>query len=456
MDELAAAAAVLAMDVGSDSDEDALLEDAGGNAEANMDIEPAVESTSAEKENKQSLPANRRPEAELPKVKLRLETLRSRPCLPPKTHAPAPPIPQASVAALLVRAESKFPEGHGKPQAAAKVGNAADLTNQLVANAKEAIDALWKARGYHKMRPAQRHEKLGYKLDREEALGYLVASALHMPLLSAEEARTIGKRAGSLPVFSKLAEYKKRGTVGSIECIALLADSAPLSFAPPKAKVPVAAPPKPPSAPPPPPPPSAAPPPPPLPPPSVPLPPPPPAADASRVDYSDAGDTSVAFWARGRHPEIPGFRGRPGGSEDEIYLSPWKPPCVPSDHRPAHLFNSREAAEAAGAASRVEDAARYPDEDGEDDEFNEEEYEVRCVKHKHAMRRLREAFPEVTDEPPHTRPCPCGRGALAMWPWVVHTVQGGFCDWRECVMARWELTNWRCEWIGAGAPGLRW
>ena len=53
---------------------------------------------------------------------------------------------------------------------------------------KRAVDKLWKERGYAKMRPAQRHERLGYKLDLEEALGYIVTSALHMPLLSAEEA----------------------------------------------------------------------------------------------------------------------------------------------------------------------------------------------------------------------------------------------------------------------------
>ena len=40
----------------------------------------------------------------------------------------------------------------------------------------------------------------------------MVTSALHMPLLTPFEARTIGKRAGSLPIFSKLAGYKKRGT----------------------------------------------------------------------------------------------------------------------------------------------------------------------------------------------------------------------------------------------------
>ena len=43
---------------------------------------------------------------------------------------------------------------------------------------------------------------------------------------------------------------------------------------------------------------------------------------------------------------IPGYRGLPGGDAEERFWNPEKPPCVPSDHRPAHLSNSREAAEA--------------------------------------------------------------------------------------------------------------
>ena len=82
----------------------------------------------------------------------------------------------------------------------------------------------------------------------------------------------------------------------------------------------------------------------------------------------------------------------------------------------------------------------------------EEEYEVACVRHKHAMRWLRDLFPEVGEEH-HTRPCPCGRGALAMWPWVVQTKQLGFCD---CDMASWERICWRTEWIRVGYPSLRW
>ena len=48
---------------------------------------------------------------------------------------------------------------------------------------------------------------------------------------------------------------------------------------------------------------------------------------------------------------------------------------------------------------------------------------------------------------PYTRPCPCGRGALAKWPWVVQQDHLGFCD---CWMASWEIQCWRSEWIKAG------
>ena len=135
----------------------------------------------------------------------------------------------------------------------------------------------------------------------------------------------------------------------------------------------------------------------------------------------------------------------------ELFLVLPEPPCVPSDHRPPHLFNSREAAKAAGLASRVEWFA--PDSD-EDPHHDEEEYELVCVKHKHALRRLCQLYPEVGLGEEHSRrPCPCGHGTLAMWPWVVQTAQLGFCD---CWMASWELTCWRSEWISAGAPNLAW
>ena len=77
---------------------------------------------------------------------------------------------QASLVSLLERAEVKFPEGTNGPKVAPKDGAPADLTNELIVNAKEALKLHWEKRRYDKMQPKQRHAALGYKLDREEAL----------------------------------------------------------------------------------------------------------------------------------------------------------------------------------------------------------------------------------------------------------------------------------------------
>ena len=89
------------------------------------------------------------------------------------------------------------------------------------------------------------------------------------------------------------------------------------------------------------------------------------AAPTPRIDYTNAGDLSMPFWAEERHREIPGYRGRPGGSDDERFWHPSTPPCVPSDERPQQVFGSRQAAEAAGAASGVERCFPEGDEESE-------------------------------------------------------------------------------------------
>ena len=359
---------------------------------------------------------------------------------------------------LLQVARCMFPEGKGRPVAAPKVSSAAPLINQLLYNTEAAIDKLWKERGYDPKKPAEIKAKLGYALDKYEAAAYVVTHQLRLPLLSEAEptAMTIGKRITNITgnsgtIGAKLKVLRKRGKRTAPEQATLLRASAALSLEPPPSRKRTAPPPAPPPPPPPQPPPQLLP----LPPPSVPV----PTADAGaapginqKIDYFDAGDCSHEFWATERHPEIAGYRGRAGASDEERFWNPAAPPCVPSDHRPTHLFNSREAAEAAGMASRVEQSAPCPDEDGEDQFYDEEEHELACVQHKHAMSRLRARFPEAS-ETHHTRPCPCGHGALAMWPWVVQTAQLGFCD---CQMAKWERICWRSDWIAAGAPGLAW
>ena len=101
---------------------------------------------------------------------------------------------QATVAVLIMTADLMFPEGHGAPRAFARDGTAAKKTNELLENASAAVDKLFEQRGYDPKKPEQLKASLGYALDRYEAAAYLFTGALHLPLLSPQEARTIGKR----------------------------------------------------------------------------------------------------------------------------------------------------------------------------------------------------------------------------------------------------------------------
>ena len=104
---------------------------------------------------------------------------------------------QVGQAALLQLAEHMFPEGREGPRAAQKGGTAAPLINALLINSKDAVDALWEQRAYESMKPDEIKERLGYRLDREEARAYVRTGALHKPLISPIEARYIGKRVGN-------------------------------------------------------------------------------------------------------------------------------------------------------------------------------------------------------------------------------------------------------------------
>ena len=166
-------------------------------------------------------------------------------------------------------------------------------------------------------------------------------------------------------------------------------------------------------------------------------------------------------------PFLPGFRGH-GGAKGEERWDPDLPPCIPSDERPDKVFGSEQAAKATAACAWLERTLPRPTEDSdeEEDEGREEREEVARVRYKHALRKLAEAFPEL--ELPAglyaglhaseqvTRPCPCGAGRLARWPWVLQTKALGFCP--GAVVAEdpdspdgrhdWEDICWRGEWIG--------
>ena len=245
------------------------------------------------------------------------------------------------------------------PRAFAREGAAAPLTNGLLENASAAVDTLWKQRGYHPTKPEVTKARLGYALDTYEAGAYLVTGAMHKPLISPFEAKYVGKRIKNIigksgSIGKELVKLWKRGKVTAPQVTELLQAKASLNFEPPPRDAPTPAPapapapiPPQPTLPPPTPPPLSAPTPPPLPPPSAPLQLGPP---APCVDYlnTPADQPSAPLWSTARHASIPGYRGRPGGDNEERYWNPAMPPCVPSDHRPAqHLFNSRDAAEAA-------------------------------------------------------------------------------------------------------------
>ena len=66
------------------------------------------------------------------------------------------------MALLLQMADAMFPEGQGAPRAMAKVDAAAEKSNELLVNAKEAVDELWRQRG-ERLPSANSASRLGFK-----------------------------------------------------------------------------------------------------------------------------------------------------------------------------------------------------------------------------------------------------------------------------------------------------
>lgn len=329
---------------------------------------------------------------------------------------------------LLQLAEDMFPEGQSCPRSRARTGAPAPLINALYVNAKAAIDTLFKRRGYDDMSADERMAQLGYRLDKEEALAYLVVAALHLPMLSpaSDEPRVIGGRIRSSlgdkgALGKKLAEHKKRGTSAE----PTLRAPAALNLAPPKKKPKLAVPAPPPPAPPPPAPPPPTPPQPPQPPPQ-----PPP------------------------HPAPPPPRALP--------------PVLPSRKQIVTVFGSREAAQAIYACREIEFAqaeiqrgmeklanpppdplAGVPGVQPLLEAISEQIKSDRATlaesqkEHASALLALSLAFPAAkccdaweTGACVHGIPCECG-WRQAPWPWIVHRPGGCFCDCHMEERAAW-------------------
>ena len=132
------------------------------------------------------------------------------------------------------------------------------------------------------------------------------------------------------------------------------------------------------------------------------------------------------------------------------------------------LRSSREAEEATSRAWELERFFLYDDDPDYND--SEEEKEVAIVRYRHALSRLKAAFPSLcpgwsgevqrADEQ-NSVPCvaACG-GRLGAWPWTVQTHALGFCNCDVIYKFRgaWgDAYYWKHE---AGVPnqgdGLAW
>ena len=116
MDELAAAAAVVAMAFDSENPEDAELETTVGTVGAAIGEEAAVGSASADEENQQDLPVPRRLGTANPKVILHPLASRAPPIRSPKLTLCPHPCHRLPWRHTARRADSKCPEGKGAPQ----------------------------------------------------------------------------------------------------------------------------------------------------------------------------------------------------------------------------------------------------------------------------------------------------------------------------------------------------
>ena len=93
--------------------------------------------------------------------------------------------------ALLERAAAILIGDSERPTASGNAPAAAEATNELILAARAAISDLFAER-----RDDIRRSCAPALVDKEEALGYLLADALGRQLLTPEDARAVGKRAG--------------------------------------------------------------------------------------------------------------------------------------------------------------------------------------------------------------------------------------------------------------------
>ena len=431
MDELAAAAAVVAMDTDDFAEMD--LEQYAMHDVAAIDEvqRPAAEAAEAQDENKGGNTVPGGPEIANPKVANAPRIPRRTRCGPPITrpdcHA-CVPRRQVSEDLLLQTADFMFPIGKGAPRAMPKDGGAAPLIHALLFNTKTVVDKLWKQRGWDPKKPEKTKAALGYALDQEEAAAYVVASALHKPLLSPLEARYIGRRINNLAgpcgsITSKLKALRKRGKSAAPQVTAMLQAAAALSFAPPPKQSSARSR-------------ASAPAPPPAPPPVPPPVPPMMQQPSTRAACAAATPLQQRFGVPSPSAWGPDEEDLP---DDPQPSSPGAPAAALAELSEPWL-HSPEAARAIIAGLALE--AAWTSLDGGCKVIDvEEEVEVRTVRYKRALLRLQAAIPsavpELVLEPQmandhNSIPCPYGFGRIVRRPWELHLGVLGFCGF-ECV-----------------------
>ena len=414
-------------------------------------------------------------------------------------HADAPeqPASELAAAALKIRAKTMFAGTIGVPVASGEAAAAEKPTYGLIKLASSVVEKDLEPALFDRY---AKHRPCGL-LNQYEAVGMLIGDILGLPLVPPDKAERVGKVV-QLLIKAFPAEVKKtrrkaahkgdlRQQAAAESLVLCRAVDLPLpsaeecaaaAAARKRAKQPKPQPePAPPAAP------SS---------PSAEA-----EADAAKQEYDQAiqggsisrrWSCSVPGYAPRPHPSyeldrpfLPGFRGAGGATGEEMW-DPDAPPCIPSDERPEKLFGSEVVAKATAAASVLErnwpqePDPRIPPEDRTiiepwEEVEREENEEMARVQYKFALRRLAEAFPELelpaklyewlrASEVP-TRPCPCGAGQLAQWPWMLQTASLGFCPGAVaetesgykhiCGRHIWEKMCWRNEWVEAW-PGGKW
>jgi len=333
---------------------------------------------------------------------------------------------------LLQLLERMFPEGVGEPKLTVKVDKVAELVNGLYIDAKAAVVAFWKARGYDPKKPEITKEKLGYALDQEDALGGLVVRAMDMKPLFTGYLGVIGKRVNNAltPLSAKLKVLRKKGARGEADRLALLQAAAKLNLDPP-------------------------------PPPSRKRPAPEPTSEPVSEPAARRGQASASASVPEPEPTAP-----PSLHEVapmELPLSMRCPCWFQHTPRPCpgrNIRGSLPAALAIYAAVECEQLGVL----GTDDDFvdsDDEEYDAPTEALKEAAYNRYDAvltalaawqkrsvrglccLKVARGECAHDLPCGCGAGVRPAWPWMLWAPESRFCS--DCHRDLGEVRRIWCE-----------